>query len=129
MKTALLVLMMVYITGCQNPGSSDLFNYGEEFELTFGEASYVGTDTTTVEFVDVLEDSRCPRNVTCIWAGNGKVQLRFSQKMVRLNTYLDPKDSTVSEVNIQLLSLDPYPEYPDNIKKEDYRIHLLLSKI
>ena len=29
----------------------------------------------TIAFKSVLNDSRCPINVTCVWAGNGRVEL------------------------------------------------------
>lgn len=35
---------------------------------------------TEITFEAVLEDSRCPKNVTCIWAGQAKVRVRVQAK-------------------------------------------------
>jgi hypothetical protein len=35
---------------------------------------------TEITFIEVLEDSRCPKNVTCIWAGQAKVRLSVQPK-------------------------------------------------
>lgn len=135
MRTLLLTCCLLVLYACQSPlhyNQSPLFydgyDYGDEFELSLGEKVTVGRDNASVEFIDVLEDSRCPSNVTCVWAGNGKVQLRFDNKDIQLNTYLDLQEVSLEDVNIQLLSLDPYPEYPHQFEKEDYKIRLLITK-
>lgn len=61
-------------------------------------------------------------------AGNAKVKMRFNQNDIQLNTYLEPHDVAIEDVNIQLLSLEPYPEYPRQFEKEDYRVQLLITK-
>lgn len=122
------LLLMIFLGGCQNPGGSEVYRYGEEFELKLGEEARIGNDALAIEFVDVLEDSRCPSNVTCVWAGNGKVEIRFTRETLRLNTYLDPRDSTISNVNVELLSLKPYPEHPVQFEKEDYKVRILVTE-
>jgi len=42
---------------------------GEAFDLKAGETFVVGVDGLAVEFVELMEDSRCPLDVTCVWAG------------------------------------------------------------
>jgi len=116
------------VTACQSSLTNELYNYGEEFELAFGEEVNVGLERIEIEFLDVLEDSRCPSNVTCVWAGNGEVEIRFSDEKIRLNTYLEPHVAAISNVDIQLISLNPYPEHPRQFKKEDYVIRLLITK-
>lgn len=34
-------------------------------------------DTLEVEFVKVISDSRCPKNVQCVWAGEAKVLVKI----------------------------------------------------
>jgi hypothetical protein len=45
--------------------------------IHIGESVPVPQLHASVEFVDLLEDSRCPVDVTCIWEGNAQVQLRL----------------------------------------------------
>ncbi len=128
MKTLFLTCCLLILYACQSPLQYEVYDYGDEFELPLGEKVTIGRDKASVEFVDVLEDSRCPSNVTCVWAGNGKVQLRFDTDEIQLNTYLEPHEITLEDVNIQLLSLDPYPEHPRQFEKDDYKVRLLIAK-
>ena len=113
---------------CQSSLTNELYDYGDEFDLKIGEEIRVGSDRVEVEFVDVLEDSRCPSNVTCVWAGIGKVEIRLNQDNIQLNTYLEPHEIMVEDVKIELLRLEPYPEHPRQFEKEGYKVRLLITK-
>ena len=53
---------------------------GEEFDLVFGDAIQIPTaNIVYVRFMDVLEDSRCPRTVQCIWAGRARVLVEVKE--------------------------------------------------
>jgi hypothetical protein len=39
----------------------------------------VTTNGLTIEFVEVVEDSRCPADVECVWAGNAKIKVRVTK--------------------------------------------------
>ncbi len=127
MRNFMMLSFLILSIGCQNPGEPESVTYGEEFELNLGESVIIGEKGESFEFVDVLEDSRCPSNVTCVWAGNGKVQLRFENHHLQLNTYIEPHDTTVPDVVVQLLSLAPYPETPRQFEKDDYKVRLLIT--
>ena len=45
----------------------------------------------TVRFVELMEDSRCPENARCVWAGNARIKLEVKGKgaasqIIELNT-------------------------------------------
>lgn len=42
-------------------------------DISFGQKAYV--DGPIIEAVKLLEDSRCPQNARCIWAGRLKLQM------------------------------------------------------
>ena len=67
----------------------------------------------TVTFVGVKEDSRCPDNARCVWAGNAAVQLRVEggpdSVAAVLNTELDPKSLGVRDLRFTIGALMPYP--------------------
>lgn len=128
MKHFFFYFLLVLFTACESPLTNHVYDYNEEFEMTLGEEVRIGRERIQVEFVDVLEDSRCPSNVTCVWAGNGKVQIRFDRNNIQLNTYLEPQKVSTENVNIQLVSLEPYPEEPRQFEKEEYKVRLLITK-
>jgi hypothetical protein len=63
----------------------------------------------------VIEDSRCPRDVNCIWAGNAKVKLLVSKgkkrsQEVELNTGIEPTTVSVFGYEVSIKELTPYPD-------------------
>lgn len=68
-----------------------------------------------LEFVSVLEDSRCPADVQCIWAGNARVKVRVTDwrgavKLFELNTTAGPKGDQFGGFAINLVGLTPEPK-------------------
>lgn len=50
------------------------------FELTFNQQGTLSANGTelTVQFTQLVEESRCPPNVQCIWAGQVAVKLKIN---------------------------------------------------
>lgn len=125
-KAAILVLLLA-VSSCQNITSSDEYQLGEEFELRFGEQASLDNEKLLISFEEVLEDSRCPEGVTCVWAGNAQVGLMVKDSTVNLNTYLEPQEIDIAGYHIQLISLNPYPVYEQVIDKETYVARLVVN--
>ena len=51
---------------------------GSPFQLRVGQTASVAPQGPIIEFVEVVEDSRCPANVTCVWAGRALILVRVS---------------------------------------------------
>ena len=67
---------------------------GREFKLKVGRRVTVKGTKLRIRFVTVENDSRCPSDVTCVWAGNAAVRLQLgsgrASKTVTLNTSKSP---------------------------------------
>jgi len=67
----------------------------------------------TVTFVGVKEDSRCPDNARCVWAGNAAVELRIEggadSAAITLNSGVEPKSIGVQGLRFTIASLLPTP--------------------
>lgn len=67
-----------------------------------------------IKFVSVVEDSRCPEGVNCIWAGNAKIKVLISNgttsQEFEMNSDLGPKGDSFSGWAIYLEELKPYPK-------------------
>ena len=79
----------------------------------------------SIQLDSVPEDSRCPFNVECVWAGNAKVKFNFISdnklNQFSLNTSAGfITDTIISGFKIQLIELKPYPVYPNPILLKDY---------
>lgn len=82
----------------------------QELQMKPGEQRSADRGRITVKFVSVVEDSRCPMNAQCIWAGNAKIQIAVSKgkaapKFVELNTGLDPNSVKLYGYTITLEGL------------------------
>lgn len=105
----------------------------KEFQIKAGEKVSLEKSSLTLSFTEVVEDSRCPENVKCIWAGNGKVALLISATgrrpgKVNLNTMLEPKQDSYGGYDVKLVKLDPYPKEGTAIGKGDYVATLLVTR-
>ncbi len=77
-----------------------------------------------VKFVQVLEDSRCPTYITCVWAGLAKVDLEVNykgkseKKVIVFNTALPVEENDkiiaiTEDCTLLALQLNPYPMMDD----------------
>ena len=97
-------------------------------------------DQAELVFVDVLSDSRCPKDVTCVWAGQAVALVEVYKDQVlieRKEVVFDPGKNT--NLNLKTLcdykglrvlanNLLPYPEQSqEKIKKEAYYLQLEIS--
>ena len=99
--------------------------------LTIKQKETVKSGDLTIEFVAVLEDSRCPEGVSCIWAGNAKVQIKMSKsgaaaETLELNTNLQPRTANYQGYTITLAGVNPYPK--DGVETGNYALNLSVEK-
>lgn len=96
------------------PSASDVVAVDRDFELRAGHTARVDGTAVTLSFVGVTDDSRCPVDVQCVWAGNGAVSLVLtddagSRSSAILHTTLFPRSVRVSGYEIVLTGLKPDP--------------------
>ena len=105
----------------------------QEFELAVGQSVRVAGTGELVSFESVPSDSRCPTDVTCVWAGNALVRVRIqgldADSTLELNTTLEPKRGSAGGVQVELRSLDPAPLSTEPSADRHYRVRLLLRRV
>ena len=132
-----LALMSCHVDG---PARADVLEFSpdEPFVLAGGQDALIRGEKLRVRFTDVLEDSRCPTQVECFWTGQARLAIEVrpdgsGPTTVQFNTNPAPgqtvKAATVGQYSIELQSLDPYPQTPDDpIAFEDYRATLVVRR-
>lgn len=96
-------------------------------------------DKKAVKFIKVVEDSRCPSDVTCFWAGQATVLIGLYEN----DDLLEEKEiiigaKGISPKNIKELitshnktifgyNLIPYPSSDQKINPSDYYLELLVK--
>jgi hypothetical protein len=78
----------------------------------------------SVRFVELVEDSRCPTDTNCIWAGNAKIKIRVSKNGRSHDLTLDtngPNQAAIAEgYSIKLISLTPEPRSNIRVNRNGY---------
>lgn len=108
---------------------------GKEFSIKVGQQLKLEGADSQVKFTGVPQDSRCPTNVNCIWAGNAEVALEWTvdkcPTSITLNTHDAPgkgDEGKVGGFRVKLIKLEPYPHSEKKISPGDYTATLLVTK-
>ena len=119
------------ICGCDDEPTGP--NPGESFTLAAGERVTLDAVHTTVRFLAVAEDSRCPSRAQCVWAGDGAVVLEIApansdaaEDTLHTNPESGPGAVVLAGYELTLLRLDPYPDSPGEIGPDEYTATLAL---
>ncbi len=129
-----LFLIPVLSPGCTDQSANTRVNLNQEFTLAIGQSAEINGENLTVRFNDVVEDSRCPKNVTCIWAGRVSTIIDVTKDGKKEQTVLTEmgltSDAAQQEYQTYLFKfrVDPYPEAGKQINKSDYRLALTVNK-
>lgn len=126
-----LCTLLSVISGC----GKDEHNIGEEFTLRIGETASIKGEQLRIQFLEISEDSRCPRNVTCVWEGRAIAVIDIlhedTSKQIMLTEHglsdLSAKEK-FGEYEL-LFRILPYPEEAEvQISTDDYRLELTVNK-
>ena len=79
----------------------------------------------SIKFVELVEDSRCPTGVQCIWAGNGKIKVGIKRgsgaaKIFEMDTNGPNNSVLYAGYKITLKSLTPHPAENIRINRNGY---------
>ena len=126
--------LLFSITGwADGSGPKKKVHVQREFVLRAGSEALVKEARLDLVFKELVEDSRCPEGVDCIWAGNGKISLtakrdRHKSVSFELNTMTEPKSFVYENYEITLVNLAPYPKSDKTIRPGDYLATLKVTK-
>ncbi|HSR66701.1 MAG TPA: hypothetical protein VLU25_02075 [Acidobacteriota bacterium] len=105
------------------------------FQLPLGRSARIADQDLTVTFEEVLEDSRCPQGVDCIWQGRATIRLTLRQGEEKHSLQLtaqagSPELAETRQGNylLRLTDLLPYPKEGQTIPPTDYTATLLIAE-
>lgn len=96
-----------------------------QVEVQIGHEKRVANGGIRLKFVDMVEDSRCPSDTQCIWAGNAKITVSLSNggrrpKIFEINTGVKPQTIVFAGYEIKITKLTPHPASNIRIRKDGY---------
>ena len=139
MKRTWLIIMGMFtaiiffsFAGCSNNQAAVTAGLGEVFTIGVGQSAQITGEDMTLKFNEVIGDSRCAQNVTCVWEGvaSSKVTITYQGKeyTIVLNEpgLTDQAEDTFFDYTITY-SLNPYPREGESISPNDYVLTLKLT--
>lgn len=127
---------------CADTSVNPVVDLDETFWLDFGEMASIRTENLEITFQALTGDSRCPKEVVCVWAGEGEIQLLLRQSdtdsaqvdlsimgFVTKDDSLGHKAADALGYRITFLQLDPYPEENVQVEPKDYKALLNVAKL
>ena len=101
--------------------------------LCVGDALVFGNKS--IQFKKVVSDSRCPKGVTCVWAGEVKILVEFYEngkfkgdKIIAGSNIRVGEFFNVEELTISGLAVLPYPKLNEKISSGEYSLNLKVSE-
>jgi hypothetical protein len=120
------------VQGTARPISARL---GQEFDVRIGETAAIADEPLTLTFEQVVEDSRCPTNTTCVWAGTAVTRLELrvgdtASGTVNLQTLSEAQAEAVfQKYRLRLVRLAPTPRDSSRIPAEQYVLTLIVRRL
>lgn len=104
---------------------------GERFSLPHAGTASLGD--LRITFSAVTVESRCPKSVVCVWAGDAAILLEVRKgvetRTVELHTSPpQPRTGDAFGYRIELVDLEPYPDAPGDLKPSAYLAHLVVER-
>lgn len=108
----------------------------KQFTIKVGQQITFDGAGLRIKFLGVEQDSRCPADVNCVWAGNAEVALELSvgdkcNKRVKLNTHSNSQTAEEGKYEgyrVKLVGLSPQPRSDQKIAPGEYTATLVVSK-
>lgn len=112
-----------------------MVSIGQPFEMGPKHRAFVGGDGFIIDYVGVVSDSRCARDVQCITAGRAVVEFLISEDSSHdLSSYLfgigdtgpEPSRHDIGDYHVSLVKLTPLPH--SDGRALDYRATLVATR-
>lgn len=129
-----MLLAMLILGACSKEELSGFFDLGLENVFKI-DGIYESSDQSLKFTIVDVNDSRCPSDVVCVWAGKADVTIRMEKPvegellLSTLDNGISHSTDTLGNFAFSLISIEPYPVSTKTIKPEDYTIRLKVEKI
>ena len=135
MPTLFLFFVLVFFSCSEDPDCVDAA-LGEEISIQVFDSATYCNENLSITFNAYPNESRCPSDVTCVWAGFVEVELLINEKgketVLKLSTEPNvsgiPVQANVGDYSIKLIDVIPYPATNIRIDPNQFKVILLVEK-
>ncbi|HKR08627.1 MAG TPA: hypothetical protein VJS39_05515 [Gemmatimonadaceae bacterium] len=123
--------MIIVAPGCATVDTAIVAKPGVEFNLALGQTAALSGTGYRITFDRVTEDSRCPVDVVCVWAGDAKIRLLIDRSTapadIRVLGLTPPNsESELNGVRIRFVSLAPAARQSEPAASRKYVARLMV---
>ena len=137
-NNTILAGIAVLLSACANPShpgeggnvtTGIQVSAGSAFDMSVGQEAQVQGTPLTIRFLGISEDSRCPSDVQCVWAGDAVARLVITAQgtvgtEASLHTTLEPKSAAFAGYTVRLTAVKPVPRSGTTIPPTGYVVTL-----
>ena len=128
------LLLLLLLAACGGEAGEVKANLGQEFSLSMGQTASIQDEALKLKFLEVISDSRCPKDVTCVWQGQASclVEITYLESLYKVTLVQPGLPEEPSQIDFKeyviKFDLTPYPEAGKEIKKNDYQLQLVVTR-
>lgn len=124
---------VVISVGCATVDTALVAEPGATFSLPVGRTAAVSGNSARITFNRVTNDSRCPIDAVCIWAGDAPIELTIvsegSTQTRTLSTIAPNNEVVVGNLRIRFVGLTPAPKQSEPPSTRAYVAQLVVTPI
>ena len=121
------MILAVALAACGRDGSAATLD--APIQLAPGQSAVFEADNLEVKFVGIDTDSRCPSDVTCVWAGEVGVRLTVHKDgRTQELSIKETQSLAVEGFTVTVLQVLPVRASSQPIAREDYRVTLKVTR-
>ena len=130
MKTIFLTFLTIFFAGVFSAEAQT----AQTLKLRVNGQKTVTADKLKIKFVSLVEDSRCPEDVDCVWAGNARIKIKVTDQRGRtetfeINTNMGAKGASFGGYAINLETLTPTPKADAKLNQNAYTATFNISRL
>lgn len=124
----------VALSACAPVETAVVADPGVAFSLPLGKTAAIKGNDTRITFSRVNEDSRCPVDVQCIWAGDAKIELTVSRngspvETKTLSVTSPNNEVVVGDLRVRFVGLAPTPRQSEPSASRAYIAQLVVTPV
>ena len=137
-KFLVYILFILPLVSCAENNDPVCLNspQGEEISIKKSQTISYCKENISISFLEVVNDSRCPSDVTCVWAGFVEVKLDIQgiNDGFIINLATGPNPNGIAsqvefeDISIKLVDVIPYPATNVKINPNEIRTILIVEK-
>lgn len=87
-----------------------------------------------IQFVALVEDSRCPVGAQCVWAGNAKIRVKITDargrsETVEMNTNMGARGASFGGYAVNLVDVAPRPAENVRLNRNAYTATFEINRL